>query len=240
MMQIQWKKNHWTKEDYQMLRQYLISIQEEAYQKFQMKLIPNAKNLLGIRMPKLYQIAKEIARGNIEEFILQSQNDFYEEIMICGLVIGECTHFTEVCLHLDKYIFRIDNWAICDSVCSHLKIFRRYPEEGFTYLLSKLKMQSEYHLRFVLVMLLCHYIKQPFIKRVLQIIEQIDTQYYYVKMAQAWLSAECIICFEKESLYLLEVLPDWTAHKTIQKLRESKKVTKDKKLFYQTYRRKET
>ena len=58
-----WKKDCWSKENYQDFKNHLLQIAEEEYRKFNEKIVPCDHPILGIRMPVLRKLAKEIARG---------------------------------------------------------------------------------------------------------------------------------------------------------------------------------
>lgn len=81
-------KTNWTKEDYDKFIEYLYSLKDEKYLEFQSKLICEEINIIGVRIPKLKEIAKEIVKGNYLEFIKLSHDDLYEEKIIHGLIIG--------------------------------------------------------------------------------------------------------------------------------------------------------
>ena len=59
------------------------------YKKFSASLIPNINNILGVRLPTLRKIAKEIYKsGEWEEFVNKQQCEFMEEVMLQGMIIG--------------------------------------------------------------------------------------------------------------------------------------------------------
>ncbi len=69
------------------------------------------------------------AKSNIEEFLEYAQNKYYEEVMIQGLVISHIKDEKLFYKYFIKYINKIDNWALCDSFCSSIKIVRKYEEK---------------------------------------------------------------------------------------------------------------
>ena len=69
------------------LKDKLFELSDEKYKKFHSGLCPNTDNIIGVRLPKLREIAKEIAKGDWRDFLAISSNDYYEEVMINGLVI---------------------------------------------------------------------------------------------------------------------------------------------------------
>ena len=53
----------WNKENHQKYLEYLKSLNEKNYQEFSSKVIKSKYELLGIRIPTLRKIAKEISKG---------------------------------------------------------------------------------------------------------------------------------------------------------------------------------
>ena len=79
----------WNEENYKKFIKYLISIQDLKYKEFHSSLVLNSKyEIIGIRLPVMRNIAKEIAKSNIEEFLEYAQDKYYEEVMIQGLIIS--------------------------------------------------------------------------------------------------------------------------------------------------------
>ena len=64
-------------------------------------------------------------------------------------------------------------------------------------------------------------------------------QGYYVKMAVAWAVSICYIHFPEKTQKLLKEnsLDDWTHNKTIQKIRESLRISKEEKEMLKTWKR---
>lgn len=221
-------KEHWTKKDYDIFIKELKKLEDLPYKEFHSKLILEEENIIGIRTPKLKEIAKEIVQGNYLEFLNQCQNIFYEEKIISGLILGYLKiDFQDVLTLLDQFIEQIDNWAINDIVCANLKIFKKHQEEGFTFINTLLKSNEPFSIRFGLVLLLDFYINDQYIEQVLKIASSIHYDHYYVKMANAWLISICFIKYPKETQSLLEkqILDGWTQNKAISKIRDSKRVS---------------
>lgn len=62
--------SNWTKENYEKFLEYLISQKDEEYREFHKSLVLNSKyEIIGIRVPDMRKVAKEIAKTNIEEFL---------------------------------------------------------------------------------------------------------------------------------------------------------------------------
>ena len=79
----------WNKEKYKEFIEYLQSIQDVKYRDFHKSLVLNSKyEMIGIPVPVMRSIAKQIAKTNIEEYLKCVQDRYYEEVLIQGLVIS--------------------------------------------------------------------------------------------------------------------------------------------------------
>ena len=112
----------WNKTTYQEYLNYLNSISEEEYKNFHSKLCFTKYQILGIRVPIMRKIAKNISKSNIEEFLKLCGNTYYEEVFIEGLVISNIKDEDIFIKYFSNYINKIDNWGICDTFCNSLKI----------------------------------------------------------------------------------------------------------------------
>lgn len=226
------------KKDYEVFLEHLFLLAEEKYKKFNQKLIPNYKNIIGIRTPILKDIAKKIVKSNpknyfqvFDSFIKNKKEIYHEEKLIyCYLVAFTKENFQRKIKRIDSFIDLIDNWAICDSISS-FKFVNDNKEEYFSYILEKIENKDIWEQRFILVFLLNFYIEKEYLNKIFDISEEIKSKEYYVSMAKAWLLSICYIKFKKESFEFLRNsnLDNWTINKTVQKIRESTRVSKIEK-----------
>lgn len=77
-----------TTEEYAALKERLRAMADPSYRAFHQKLVPEVENLLGVRIPALRQLARELARGDWRGYLAAAQTDTYEETMLQGLVLG--------------------------------------------------------------------------------------------------------------------------------------------------------
>ena len=70
------------------IRKKLFELQDLKYKEFHSGLCPNVDKIIGVRIPKLREIAKRIAKENYKEFLENSPGEYYEELVLQGLVIG--------------------------------------------------------------------------------------------------------------------------------------------------------
>ena len=158
----------------QTIRTKLLALADEEYRKFQSTLIPGEDRLLGVRLPALRELAKEIVKGDWREYLNSAQDEYYEEIMLQGLVIGYAKTSPEEILHFTaKFIPKITNWGVCDSFCTGLKLAKKQPELVWNFILPYLRSEKEFDIRFAVIMMLAHYMTDKYIDDVLACLDQV-------------------------------------------------------------------
>ena len=149
----------WDNKKYKEYIEYLKSISEESYKKFNSKIIFTNYEILGIRLPKLRRFAKEIFKTDYKEFLNQNIT-YYEEAMLYLLVIALIKDIDELMLYFPKALDLIDNWALCDSFCGSLKIVINNKEYFLKVIDKLLKSDKTYNVRVGLVLLLNYYVSE--------------------------------------------------------------------------------
>lgn len=204
--------------------------QDKEYQQFTSKLCSSKYPILGVRLPTLRLLAKQITLNDLKKL------KYFEDYMLYAFVLGNEKNWNNVVKGLDFLVPKIDNWSLCDSLVSSLKITKKYKEEMFTYIL-KYHNKSTFEKRFLIVMLLRYYVKDN-IKQTLETIHDIKTGEYYVDMAIAWLLAEAMIYHPTIVIhYLQNEQNSFIVNKTISKARESYRITKEMKEELLKYKR---
>ena len=230
----------WNKENYKEFLKYLLSLQDIEYKEFHSSLVSNSKyEMIGIRVPIMRNVAKKIAKSNIEDFLEYAQNKYYEEVMIQGLVISHIKDEELFYKYFIKYINKIDNWAICDSFCSSIKIVRKYEEKYFKEALKMSLNKEEFTSRVGLVMILNHFISQKNLKIIFDTLNKIQSEKFYINMAEAWLVCEIYIKYPKETKDFINnnKLNKFTQNKVISKIHDSFRVSKEEKELLSKYRK---
>jgi len=200
---------------------------DEEYRKFSSSLIPNVDNILGVRLPELRKLAKNIAKGDWRTYLAQADNRYFEETMLQGLVIGYAkTDIEERLRYVADFVPRIDNWSVCDSFCTGLKFTKNHRSLMWDFLQPYLSSDKEYEIRFGVVMLLLYFVEDEYIERVLQWMDRIRHEGYYVKMAVAWAISVCYVKYPEPTMAFLKnnTLDDFTYNKALQKIIESLRV----------------
>ncbi len=219
---------HWDKKKYAKFIEKLKVCSDEKYKAFNQKLILNSKyEILGVRIPELRRIAKEIYKTtNYKEFIEIDNEKYMEEVLIKGFVIGHIKSQEETDNYIKSFIYKIDNWCICDTFCNSLKIVNKNKEKYFNFFTKEIDISINYGIRTSLVVLNSFYVENKYIHRILNYVDSINNDYYYVSMGIAWLLSTCYIKCRKETEEYLKnnTLSDFTYNKTIQKIIESNRV----------------
>ena len=211
------------------IRERLFALSEPEFQKFSAALIPGEERMLGVRLPALRALAKEIARSDAwPDYLAAAPRDYFEEIMLRGMIIGAVQISPEERIrYIQAFIPEIDSWSICDSFCAGLKFSAKNREMVFSFVRPYCGSQKEFEARFGYVMLLDFFLTEEYIDAVLELVSCFSHPAYYAKMAVAWLLATALAKFPSQAMHCLKTAPldDFTYRKTIQKALESLRVS---------------
>ena len=232
--------NNWNNNTYKEFVKYLESIQDKQYKEFHSKICNNSKyEIIGIRAPISKSIAKEIAKTNIEDYLNIKKGKYYEEILIEGQVISKIRDEEVFYKYFNNYIDKIDNWALCDSFSASIKIVEKYPDKYFDICINLINTNEEYKVRLGLVMILNHFINDKNIDRIINIIDNIHSDKYYINMAISWLIAELYIKHKDKTLHFIKNnnLDKFTQNKAISKINDSLRISKEEKEELKKYKK---
>lgn len=226
----------------QEIRSTLEALSEPEFQRFSSSLLPGVEDVLGVRLPKLRALARKIVRGDWRGYLETASDDSFEERMLQGMVIGYAdAPLPELLERTGKFVAKLDNWSVCDSFCASLKWVKGYQEEVWHFLQPYLADSREYPVRFGVVMLLDYYLDDRYIDQVLDRLDAVRHEGYYVRMAVAWALSMCYLRFPERTLgYLTGTcsLDDFTYNKALQKIVESRCVTQETKQYIRSLKRK--
>ena len=223
------------------IQKELFSLQDKEYMKFLSKLTPNVSEdtIIGVRIPEIRKLAKKLVKNNeYEDFLKELPHKYYDENLLHGAIISENKDFENCIELLNSFLPFVDNWAVCDTISP--KIFKKHKKE----LIEKIKEWSQsdktYTCRFGVEMLMTHFLDEDFKKEYLEIVANIHSEEYYVKMVIAWFFATALTKQWDYAVIYLENnrLDVWVHNKTIQKARESLRILEDKKGYLKGLKRK--
>lgn len=196
-------------------------------------ILNSPRKVICLAMSFVRNVAKQILAGEPLDFLKQDIGETYEEVLIEGLVIAGLKDLDKQIELFDNWKEKIDNWSLCDSVCSSMKTLKKSKEKGkyFDYFLNQCFSEKEYVSRFGIITLMTNYIEENYIDKILEMAEKVSNEAYYVQMGVAWLLSVTFVDFRDKTLELLKkrTLPKFTQNKAISKCRDSFRVTADDK-----------
>lgn len=231
-------RNNWNSNDYREFINYLFSIRDTKYRDFHSSL--NVGNeVIGIRTPDIKKMAKEISKGNYTEFLSLIENNYYEEITLYGFIICNIKDLDISRKYLDIFKYKINNWASCDLFCSSYKIVNKYKDYYYKYINDNINSNNMWIRRLCFVLLLDYYVEEDYLSDIFKLCDKYNTSDYYVNMAIAWLISICWNKYRNITLkYILNnSLDDFTFNKTISKIRDSYRVSKEDKVYLNSLKR---
>ena len=214
------------------IRARLFELQDKDYQAFQAKLMPtiDPDTIIGVRMPALRELVKEV-RGTEEanRFLKELPHQYYEENNLHGLLAANIKD-AECCIaELDKFLPYIDNWATCDVISP--VSFKKHPACLLSKVREWLASTHTYTIRFGIGVLMKFYLDEAFSPEYPEWVAAVKSDEYYVNMMIAWYFATALAKQPDAALPYLknQRLDPWTHNKTIQKARESYRISPEMK-----------
>ena len=216
------------------IQQRLFALQDAGYRDFHAALMPTVDKALviGVRMPALRALAKELKGTEpAADFMAQLPHKYYEENNLHAALIGHIRDFQPCLTALERFLPYVDNWATCDMMnpralakdkAALLERIRLWLQSGHTYTV-----------RFGMEMLMNHFLEEDFREEYPALVASVQSEEYYVRMMQAWYFATALAKQYEAAVTYLEQrrLPPWVHNKTIQKARESYRVSDEQKEY---------
>lgn len=223
----------------------LIALKDDKNSEFQAKLTPGVdkEKFLGVRVPDARKLAKRICKADdaanlINEFMNTLPHDYFDENMLHALLISEMKDYEACIKEIDKFLPYVDNWAVCDIMSP--KMFKKHKDK----LIEKIRLWSAseetYTCRFGMEMLMSFYLDDDFEQEYLNIPAAVHSDEYYVNMMIAWFFATALAKQWDATVGYIEnnCLDTWVHNKTIQKARESYRITPEQKEYLKGLKRK--
>lgn len=233
------------------------------------------RRVLGLHAPEMRAVAKQISREGCTAVMRGDENIVctngaevihcfegvsgaelcYEETVVWGMLINieRCTA-EERFRMLERYVPVLDNWAVCDSYCSHAKWMARIDKEVlWAFLQQWFDSKSEFEVRFAIVASMCYLLSKEWLEPIFGRLEGIDfdsiaskyrsakgkpkfaqqgtvqgAEPYYVRMAVAWLLASALAKYPEQTRAFVgrATLPQDVVKLYIRKAKESR-ITKE-------------
>lgn len=222
------------------IQEKLLALQDEKYKGFHSKLIPtiSPETIIGIRMPVMRKLAKEYARDpESAEFLKQLPHTYYDENLLHALLVAEIKDYDTCVKEVERFLPYVDNWAVCDGFSP--KVFQKNREKLIEKVREWSASERTYTCRFGMGMLMTHFLDEDFRPEYLEIPAAVHSEEYYVNMMIAWFYATALAKQWDAAIGYMEEqrLDPWTHNKTIQKARESYRITPEQKEYLKTLKR---
>ena len=216
------------------IRKTLISMQDEKYRVFQVKLFPTVdpETVIGVRTPDLRSYAKKLLKEEgISAFLSDLPHRYFDENQLHAFIISEIKDHGKCMGEVNRFLPYVDNWATCDQMSP--KVFKKNRPQLLKQIRIWLKSDRTYTIRFAIGMLMEHYLDDAFDLRYPEMVAGIRSDEYYVNMMIAWYFATALAKQYDEILPFIENrrLDVWTHNKAIQKAIESYRITPEQKEY---------
>ena len=215
----------------------LFALQDSSYGDFQAKLTPGIprEKFIGVRVPEVRKLAKKLAKETeTASFLEDLPHKYYDENMLHALLLSEMKDYEACVAAVDRFLPYVDNWAVCDILSP--KIFRRNKPALLKKIREWSASEKTYTCRFGIEMLMSHFLDDDFKPEYLEIPAAVRSEEYYVRMMVAWFFATALAKQWDAAVKYVEEgrLDTWTHNKTIQKARESFRITPEQKEYLNT------
>lgn len=213
------------------LKKYLIGLSNEKYKNFSKGLIPGDFIMLGVNVPTLKRIAKEIYKSNWKNFLEVDDENTFEIKFLKGQVIANITSPYVYEEWFWRYLPSIDDWSSCDSFISASKVIKS--DRGRFFEIAKKLIDSEYEFenRVGFVILLNYFVDEEYKNEIFTAIRGFESTSYYAEMGLAWLLCVLYVSFPKETFDFLKMnrFSEDVIKYTIRKIRDSYQISSEEK-----------
>lgn len=221
------------------IRARLFALQDEGYRAFHSRLMPTVppETVIGVRVPALRRLAKQLAgTPQAEAFLQELPHTYYEENNLHAFLLESIRDYDAALAATEKFLSYIDNWATCDSFCP--KVFAKHKEDLLPVLRRWMASDHPYTVRYGMEMLMRYYLDEDFRPEHLAWAAAVHSGEYYINMMRAWYFATALAKQPEAALPWLTArrLDVWTHNKTIQKAVESSRIPAETKAFLRTLR----
>ena len=221
----------------EIIRTQLFALRDETYRTFHSALMPTVppETVIGVRVPDLRRMAKQLAGTAQAEVFLQAlPHGYYEENNLHAFLIELIRDYDRALAETEAFLPYINNWATCDCFCP--KVFAKHKKELLVPIRRWLDSGEVYTVRYGMEMLMRYYLEEEFKLEYPGKVAAIRSEEYYVNMARAWYFATALAKKYDQVLPFLEEqkMDVWTHNKTIQKAIESYRITPEQKEYLRT------
>lgn len=207
----------------------LFEYSEESIKLYDRNIIKGNSPFIGVRIPILRKLAKNIIKDNlVENFFINYEGKYFEEKLLKGLIIASKEeYFFEL---NSEYLNELDSWCLVDTYANSCKFINNNLDKYWDFVKSLIDNKNEFIIRCGFVFILYYYLDDKYIDEIIKLVLK-KYDYYYVNMAIAWLLSEIYIKYPMKVMNLLEssILCNFVHEKTIDKINDSFRVSDEDK-----------
>ena len=147
----------------EIIRAQLFALRDEAYRTFHSALMPTVppETVIGVRVPALRKLAKQLAGTAQAEVFLQAlPHGYYEENNLHAFLIELIRDYDRALAETEAFLPYINNWATCDCFCP--KVFAKHKKELLVPIRRWLDSGEVYTVRYGMEMLMRYYLDDAF------------------------------------------------------------------------------
>lgn len=211
---------------------------DPSYREFNSKLIPGVENVLGIRIPVLRNIVKEMSEEEKEVFLNSLPHNYHEENIMHMIIITEEKDFDKAKEMLLNFLPYVDNWQVSDVGIPKSFKDTKDREGLLNFVKNLISKEGTYFKRYGISILMKLFLGDFYNSEVLDMVANIKSKEYYVNMMRAWFFQEAMVKRCDDAIKYLEEkkLDRFTHLKTISKCVDSRKIDEKTKLYLKSLR----
>ena len=167
----------------EIIRAQLFALRDEAYRTFHSALMPTVppETVIGVRVPALRRLAKQLAGTAQAEVFLQAlPHGYYEENNLHAFLIELIRDYDRALAETEAFLPYINNWATCDCFCP--KVFAKHKKELLVPIRRWLDSGDAYTVRYGMEMLMRYYLDDAFRPEYLEWVADVRSTEYYINM----------------------------------------------------------
>ena len=171
------------------------------------------------------------------KFLEDLPHQYYDENILHGMLVSEIKDYKTCVRAVDTFLPYVDNWAVCDTMSP--KAFKKHRTELLEKIREWVASDQVYTCRFGIRMIMVHFLDEDYRPEYLEPVADIRSEEYYVNMMIAWFFATALAKqWDTVIPYLTgNRLSVWVHNKTIQKARESYRITDEQKVYLKSLKR---
>ena len=223
-------KEIWNKSDIYEFNNYMYSLKNEDRIDWTRNIVNTKHDVLAIKSDVIKDIAKNITKGNYVSFLDMCDFRYHEVTLVYVKVLAKIKDPIIFTKYLEKIFDIADSWATIDTIDFSIAIKNR--DYFYNLALGYIESDKEYIKR-TGVRILFKYLNDEYIEKIIDIINNIDTSYYYVSMVVAWILCEAMYTCRDYIISNINSIKvdDDTFKRFVSKCRDSYKISDEDKKF---------